>query len=78
MNNPNSPEKTKTDTAKYKKVPIVIRYFESLEDNEIQKLGFSLPKEGFRKNDIIDYLFKEIQRIKEDSEKQAQDSNYKF
>ena len=62
---------TRSDTAKYDKLPTVIKYLESLEEDEARILANSLPKKGFRKADIIEYLYNETQRIKEKTEKQA-------
>lgn len=55
----------------YEKILAVINYLESLENEEIEILSYSLPKEGFREKNIIDYFYsearkKEAIRVKKD------------
>lgn len=55
--------------AEYEKLQAVIKYLESLDNEEIEKLSCSLPKEGFREKNIIDYFYREAQKKEEISVK---------
>lgn len=47
---------------KYESLMVVIKYLENLEASEAKIVLWSLPKEGFLKNDIVDYFFKQAQK----------------
>lgn len=59
MNILNSTKAAEVDMMKYESLMSVIHYLENLGENEAKVLLWSLPKEGFMKNDIVDYFFKE-------------------
>ena len=44
------------------KLQAVIKYLDSLENEEIEKLSYSLPKEGFREKNIVDYFYIQAQK----------------
>ena len=41
---------------------VVVKYLENLGEYETEVVLWSLPKEGFLKNDIVDYFFKEAKK----------------
>ena len=46
----------------YEKLHAVIKYLDSLENEEVEKLSYSLPKEGFLENNIVDYFYIQAQK----------------
>jgi len=58
----NSTKAEKVATTKYESLMVVIKYLENLRENEAKVVLWSLPKEGFLKNDIVDYFFKEAKK----------------
>jgi len=52
----------KVEIIKYESLMVVIKYLESLGENEAKLALSSLPKEGFMKNNIVDYFFKEAKK----------------
>ena len=62
MNILNRTKASKVEMIKYKNLMVVIKYLENLGENEAEVVLWSLPKEGFLKNDIVDYFFKEAKK----------------
>ena len=58
----NSNKAEKVATTKHESLMVVIKYLENLSENEAKVVLWSLPKEGFLKNDIVDYFFKEAKK----------------
>jgi len=62
MNILNTTKAAKVEMIKYESLMLVIKYLENLGENEAKVVLGSLPKEGFMKNDIVDYFFKEAKK----------------
>lgn len=58
----NTTKAAKVEMIKYENLMVVIKYLENLGESEAKVVLWSLPKEGFLKNDIVDYFFKEAKK----------------
>ena len=69
---------TKVETLNNESLMVVIKYLESLGEDEAKLSLSSLPKEGFMKDSIVDYFFKEASKSGESLTKKHEFSQIEY